>query len=61
MNVSKANWLVTGRHTMPAEKSVVNQKAIFYNQVSKYVVSFEMVAVLNSFPLFIYEYMKNSH
>ncbi len=59
MNVSKANWLVAGKYSMPEEKRVVNQLAIFCGQVARYVTPCECVAVLNSFPIFIYEYMKN--
>lgn len=61
MNVCKANWLVTGQHSMPAEKSVINQQSLFCSQVAKYVVPSESVAILNSFPIFIYEYMKSAH
>ena len=59
MNVCKANWLVTGQHSLPTEKSIIKQQALFDSQVEKYVRSSECVAVLNSFPIFIYEYLKN--
>lgn len=58
MNVCKANLLVTGQNMMPTEKDIINQQAIFNNQRLKYVDSEESVAILNSFPIFIYEYMK---
>ena len=58
MNVCKANLLATGHHAMPAEKAVVNQLAVFEGQVTKFVNPSQRVAVLNSFPIFIYEYMK---
>ena len=58
MNVCKANLLTTGLYTMPREKSDIGQLAIFRNQVMKYVKPNENVAILNSFPIFIYEYMK---
>ena len=58
MNVCKANLLTTGLYTMPREKSDICQLAIFSNQVMKYVKPNENVAILNSFPIFIYEYMK---
>lgn len=58
MNVSKANMLTTGSFSMPKEKSDIDQLAVFNNQVMKYVKPNESVAVLNSFPIFIYEYMK---
>ena len=58
MNVCKANLLTTGLFAMPREKSNIGQQAIFSNQVTKYVKPNESVAILNSFPIFIYEYMK---
>ena len=58
MNVCKANLLTTGQFTMPREKSDIGQLAIFNNQVVKYVKPSEKVSILNSFPIFIYEYMK---
>lgn len=58
MNVCKANLLTTGEFTMPREKSDIDQLAIFSNQVMKYVKQNESVAILNSLPIFIYEYMK---
>lgn len=57
-NVCKANYLVTGCNTMPLEKSIVNQKNIFDAQKSNYVDKEERVAILNSFPIFLYEYLK---
>lgn len=50
--------LTTGLFTMPRKKSDIGQLAIFNNQVMKYVKPNENVAILNSFPIFIYEYMK---
>ena len=58
MNVSKANLLITGVNMMPKEKSVVNQLSIFERQLVLHVKPSRNVAVLNSFPIFIYEYMK---
>lgn len=59
MNVSKANLIISGQHSMPAEKSVVNQLSLFSCQVLKYVNPNGNVSILNSFPIFIYEYMKS--
>ena len=58
MNVSKANLLIAGLYTMPKDKSVVNQLSIFERQLLLHVKPNRSVAVLNSFPIFIYEYMK---
>lgn len=58
MNVCKANLLTMGQHAIPSEKSDINQLSIFNSQLLKYVIPSEHVAILNSFPIFIYEYMK---
>ena len=58
MNVCKANLLTTGYPTMPVNKSDINQLAVFNAQVAQFVVPSEKVTILNSFPIFIYEYLK---
>ena len=58
MNVSKANFIANGQNAMPDKKEQIKQLAIFEGQRQKYVATTECVSVLNSFPLFIYEYMK---
>ena len=58
MNVCKANLIITGENSMPAEKSVINQLSIFKRQLLLYVKPNKSVAVLNSFPIFIYEYIR---
>lgn len=58
MNVCKANYIVTGNNGMPEQKDDINQLDIFNIQKIKYVDASESVAILNSFPLFIYDYMK---
>lgn len=58
MNVCKANYIVSGMNSMPEVKSVINQIAIFEAQKEKYVTVSDSVAILNSFPIFIYEYFK---
>lgn len=58
MNVCKANQLITGVNTMPTDKSLINQLSIFERQILLHVNPNRSVAVLNSFPIFIYEYMK---
>ena len=56
--MSEANLLIAGVDAMPNEKSVVNQLSIFERQLLLHVKPNRSVAVLNSFPIFIYEYMK---
>ena len=58
MNVCKANLLTTGQHSIPKEKSDIGQLSIFKSQLLKYVEPRNHVAILNSFPIFIYEYLK---
>lgn len=43
---------------MPTEKAAINQLAVFQSQVAQFIKPSEHVAILNSFPIFIYEYMK---
>ena len=57
-NVSKANFIVSDRNEKPVVKDVINQIAIFERQKNKYVDLDESVAILNSFPLFVYEYLR---
>ncbi|MDE6629164.1 MAG: hypothetical protein K2K36_07315 [Muribaculaceae bacterium] len=57
MNVCKANLLCNGSHTYPMKKLDIGQTRIFEAQMRKYVLTDECrVSVLNSFPLFMYEY-----
>jgi len=57
-NVMKANYLTTGNNAIPDDKQTINQPDIFDAQKKKYVSISESVAILNSFPLFLYEYLK---
>ncbi len=59
MNVIKANTVCHDINTYPTEKSQIEQILIFNSQLYKYVYKDECkVAILNSFPLFLYEYFK---
>lgn len=58
LNVRKADFVVSGRNENPARKSDINQTAIFEGQRRKYVDVNETVAVLNSFPIFVYDYLR---
>lgn len=58
MNVKKANWLITGLASVPTDKSIINQIAIFESQKNKFVEPSDSVSILNSFPIFVYEYMR---
>lgn len=56
MNVEKANYICFENKDYPERKEDINQKRIFENQLQKYVQKNCEVAVLCSFPLFLYEY-----
>lgn len=58
MNVCKANLLTMGRCAIPDKKSDIGQLHIFNSQLSKFVKPSGSIAILNSFPIFIYEYLK---
>jgi len=59
MNVAKANHLCHNSNTLPADKSEIQQNLIFEAQLLKYVLTDECkVSILNSFPIFLYEYLK---
>ena len=57
-NVAKANYIVSGNNAIPENKDDINQNAIFDAQKSKYVDVNESVSILNSFPIFIYDYLE---
>ena len=57
MNVFKANYICNSSVSYPNEKSDIQQGLIFSNQLVKYVNTEGCcVAILNAFPLFIYDY-----
>lgn len=58
-NVAKANYLCTGKNTFPRKKKLFAQTDIFNAQCEKYVQTEPCcVSILNSFPIFLYEYFK---
>lgn len=57
-NVSKANYIISGNYRMPNQKVNILQKLIFDAQKMKYVEANDEVAILNSFPIFLYDYFK---
>lgn len=60
MNVRKANIICTGVDALPASKDDIIQYAIYQKQLEKYVNTEECrVAVLNSFPIFLYDYFRD--
>lgn len=58
INVKKAYFICTGSYSIPQEKSAISQQHIFDNQLNKYVNPNGRIAILNAFPLFLYEYYR---
>lgn len=59
-NIQKANYITKGKNTFPEKKQDVCQIDIFTNHLKKYFPELN-VPVLNSFPLFLYEYFDDSN
>lgn len=57
-HTAKANYVCAGRNAMPEDKEAVAQLRIFEAQCSKFLCDGEKLAVLNGFPLFLFEYFK---
>ncbi len=57
-NVRKANHIVNDVADFPQSKECISQDNIFSAQKEKFVTPSETVAILNSFPLFLYDYFK---
>ena len=57
-HASKANYMCTGVAERPVDKDAVAQPRIFETQCEKYLCDGEKIAVLNGFPLFLFEYFK---
>lgn len=57
LNVKKANYICSGTNDFPEIKDKINQQNIFNGQIEKYLPDGK-IAILNSFPLFLYEYLR---
>ena len=57
-HTSKAFYMCEGVNNMPDSKDMVAQPRIFEAQCWDYICDGERVAILNGFPLFLYEYFK---
>ncbi len=56
-NVMKANYICTLSYSMPTSKEDVSQQQVFAHQINTYDKN-KSIAILNSFPLFLYDYLK---
>lgn len=54
LNICKANYICSEENMLPKSKDIITQKNIFLSQIDKYLKSSYEIAILNSFPLFIY-------
>lgn len=59
-HTSKANYICNGENSMPLNKAIVAQPRLFMAQCENYLSDGERIAVLNGFPLFLFEYFKVS-
>lgn len=57
-HTAKANYICSGKNCIPADKEDVSQQRIFANQEKKYLCEGDAIAILNAFPLFLFEYFK---
>jgi hypothetical protein len=58
-NVNKANYICHGKNELPSKKKEIDQELIFESQLKKHVnKEHSEVAILNAFPLFLYEYFR---
>ena len=57
-NTSKANFICNDVLGLPTVKADIPQDRIFESQVSKFVLTKNEISILNSFPLFLFEYFK---
>ena len=57
-NVRKANFICNGQNAMPSRKEDIAQNKLFVAQKEKYVDKDDSVAILNSFPIFLFEYLR---
>ena len=60
MNIQKANFICMDVAAIPISKENVAQSTIYEKQLTKYVNTQDCrVAVLNSFPIFLYDYFRD--
>lgn len=57
-NVSKANYICNDKYEMPENKEDISQDKLFVAMKQKFVDVNQTVAILNSFPIFLFEYLK---
>lgn len=58
-HIIKANYICSGHCCKPEDKDAVSQQKIFVAQLSKYLSTEDSVAILNAFPLFLFDYFRD--
>lgn len=58
MNVAKAAFICGNPLAFPVDKAIVEQSKVFESQLHRYIEPRAEIAVLNAFPLFIYDYFR---
>ena len=56
LNIKKAHFICTDDFSIPENKDTINQQTILNKQIDKYVKPNSEIAILNAFPLFLFEY-----
>lgn len=56
MNIKKANYICSGKNSFHEKEADINQDKIFKSQLANYIFPNKEISILNSFPLFLYEY-----
>lgn len=57
-NIYKANLICNDQYELPTKKESITQKSIFQSQLDKYLIPNDEIAILNAFPIFLFEYFK---
>lgn len=55
-NVSKANLICNDFYSIPENKDVISQRAIFRKQLENFIIPSDTLSILSAFPLFLFDY-----
>lgn len=57
-NIKKANYICYKKNGVPTKKSDIETIKIFNSQLNNYINNHNSIAILNAFPIFLYDYLK---
>lgn len=60
-NIKKANFICNDKYDYPEKSDMINQQFVFKKQKENFIDKEDCVAILSSFPLFLYEYFKKNN